>query len=113
MPQPQSSPASGHAVVLGAGMAGLLAARVLADRYAKVTVVDRDAVRMYDPAARKLQIFPVGSGAVSPTALGFLLGEAKLREVFELAPGVPVTSGERLSFKLRPRGDAGFATSTR
>ena len=31
-----------RAVVLGAGMAGLLAARVLADRYASVTVVDRD-----------------------------------------------------------------------
>lgn len=48
MPQSQSSPASGHALVLGAGMAGLLAARVLADRYAKVTVVDRDAVRDAD-----------------------------------------------------------------
>ena len=31
-----------RAVVLGAGMAGLLAARVLADAYAQVTVVDRD-----------------------------------------------------------------------
>lgn len=32
----------GHAVVLGASMAGLLAARVLADRYATVTVLDRE-----------------------------------------------------------------------
>jgi 2-polyprenyl-6-methoxyphenol hydroxylase-like FAD-dependent oxidoreductase len=31
-----------RAVVLGAGIAGLLAARVLADRYADVTVIDRD-----------------------------------------------------------------------
>ena len=31
-----------HAVVLGAGMAGLLAARVLADVYERVTVVERD-----------------------------------------------------------------------
>jgi 2-polyprenyl-6-methoxyphenol hydroxylase-like FAD-dependent oxidoreductase len=31
-----------HAVVLGAGMAGLLAARVLADAYGRVTVVERD-----------------------------------------------------------------------
>jgi hypothetical protein len=31
-----------HAVVLGASMAGLLAARVLADAYAQVTVLDRD-----------------------------------------------------------------------
>jgi 2-polyprenyl-6-methoxyphenol hydroxylase-like FAD-dependent oxidoreductase len=31
-----------HAVVLGAGMAGLLAARVLSDFYRTVTVVERD-----------------------------------------------------------------------
>jgi threonine dehydrogenase-like Zn-dependent dehydrogenase len=31
-----------RAVVLGASMAGLLAARVLADAYGQVTVVDRD-----------------------------------------------------------------------
>lgn len=35
-----------RAVVLGAGMAGLLAARVLADAYAEVTVVDRDELPM-------------------------------------------------------------------
>ncbi|GAA3348300.1 FAD-binding monooxygenase [Amorphoplanes nipponensis] len=34
--------ATGHAVVIGAGMAGLAAARVLADRFERVTVVDRD-----------------------------------------------------------------------
>src|SRR5579859_7938165 len=31
-----------HALVLGGSVAGLLAARVLADRYAKVTIVERD-----------------------------------------------------------------------
>ncbi|MGH3924015.1 MAG: FAD-dependent oxidoreductase, partial [Pseudonocardiaceae bacterium] len=31
-----------HAVVLGASMAGLLAARVLADAYTRVTVIERD-----------------------------------------------------------------------
>jgi 2-polyprenyl-6-methoxyphenol hydroxylase-like FAD-dependent oxidoreductase len=35
-------PAGDHAVVLGASMAGLAAARVLADAYGRVTVVDRD-----------------------------------------------------------------------
>jgi 2-polyprenyl-6-methoxyphenol hydroxylase-like FAD-dependent oxidoreductase len=35
-------PASDHAVVLGASMGGLAAARVLADAYRRVTVVDRD-----------------------------------------------------------------------
>ncbi len=31
-----------HAVVIGASMAGLLAARVLADAYERVTVIERD-----------------------------------------------------------------------
>ncbi|MDJ0850121.1 MAG: FAD-dependent oxidoreductase [Myxococcota bacterium] len=31
-----------HAIVIGAGLAGLLAARVLADRFRAVTVVERD-----------------------------------------------------------------------
>ncbi len=35
-------PPSGHAVVVGASMAGLLAARVLSQTYATVTVLDRD-----------------------------------------------------------------------
>jgi hypothetical protein len=34
----------GHAVVLGAGLGGLLAARVLADFYDTVTVVERDVL---------------------------------------------------------------------
>ncbi len=34
----------GHAVVLGASMAGLLAARVLSDAYERVTVLDRDVL---------------------------------------------------------------------
>lgn len=39
-----SAPRGGHAVVLGASMAGLLAARVLTETYPRVTVVDRDAM---------------------------------------------------------------------
>jgi 2-polyprenyl-6-methoxyphenol hydroxylase-like FAD-dependent oxidoreductase len=39
-----SNPRGDHAVVLGAGMAGLLAARVLTETYPRVTVVDRDAM---------------------------------------------------------------------
>jgi len=43
--------ADGHAVVVGAGPAGLLAARVLADRFGEVTLLDRDAVGSGAPAA--------------------------------------------------------------
>ncbi|MER7464206.1 NAD(P)-binding protein [Streptomyces sp. NPDC097981] len=41
-----------HAVVLGAGMAGLLAARALAQRFARVTVVERDELPDTGPAFR-------------------------------------------------------------
>ena len=34
----------GHAVVIGASIGGLPAARVLADAYEKVTVTDRDSL---------------------------------------------------------------------
>ncbi|MBX6749766.1 MAG: FAD-dependent monooxygenase [Micromonosporaceae bacterium] len=43
---------SGHAIVVGASMAGLLAARVLAETFAQVTVVDRDALPD-EPIARR------------------------------------------------------------
>ena len=39
-----SAPADGHALVIGGSMAGLLAARVLADHFGRVTVVERDAM---------------------------------------------------------------------
>ncbi|MGI5336551.1 NAD(P)/FAD-dependent oxidoreductase [Streptomyces sp. CA-181903] len=41
-----------HAVVLGAGLAGLLAAAVLRRRFARVTVVDRDRLPREGPAYR-------------------------------------------------------------
>lgn len=48
----QVSPYGGHATVIGAGMAGLLAARVLADVFDHVTVVERDSLTD-DPVARR------------------------------------------------------------
>lgn len=48
MPTPQS----GHAVVLGGSISGLLAARVLSDRFARVTILERDRVAS-DGAPRK------------------------------------------------------------
>ena len=40
----QSPWSSGHAVVIGASMAGLVAARVLSERFHRVTVLDRDVL---------------------------------------------------------------------
>ena len=51
-PEAGDSLRSGHAVVLGGSMAGLLAARALAYRFSRVTVVERDAPPA-TPAHRK------------------------------------------------------------
>ena len=37
-----SEAAFGHAVVIGSGIAGLTAARVLTDHFAQVTIIERD-----------------------------------------------------------------------
>ena len=47
-----TTPARDHALVLGAGMAGLLAARVVAEAYDRVTIVDRDELPDH-PAQRR------------------------------------------------------------
>ncbi|MBF9072600.1 FAD-dependent oxidoreductase [Streptacidiphilus fuscans] len=44
--------AAGHAVVVGAGVSGLLAAEVLARRFERVTVVERDALPEGEPRFR-------------------------------------------------------------
>lgn len=42
-----------HAVVIGGSVAGLLAARVLADRFTRVTIVERDALPAGPPQSRR------------------------------------------------------------
>ncbi len=48
-----------HAVVAGASIGGLLAARVLADAYEKVTGIDRDSL---PPAGQNRRGVPQGRG---------------------------------------------------
>jgi 2-polyprenyl-6-methoxyphenol hydroxylase-like FAD-dependent oxidoreductase len=50
--QPSSQPQWDHVIVLGASMAGLLAARVLSDHFRRVTLLERDALPD-TPLARK------------------------------------------------------------
>ena len=69
----------GHAVVLGASMGGLLAARVLADHYDRVTVVERD-VLPDDPVNRR----GVPQGRLIHACLARLI-----RVLDELFPGIP------------------------
>ena len=83
-----------HAVVLGASMGGLLAARVLADAYQRVTVVDRDLL-LEGPADRRG--VPQGRHAHALLARGAQI----LDELFPglladlAAAGVPVLASPR------------------
>ncbi|BAW79802.1 monooxygenase FAD-binding protein [Candidatus Nitrosoglobus terrae] len=52
MPTVDSTDSRSHAIVIGAGIAGLLAARVLADYFKRVTIVDKD-IETHTPTPRK------------------------------------------------------------
>ncbi|MFE0426965.1 FAD-dependent oxidoreductase [Streptomyces sp. NPDC058953] len=80
-----------HAIVLGAGIAGLLAARVLTDFYGRVTVVDRDPLDG-PPAERR----GVPQGGHSHDALA--RGHQIMEELFPGLAGELVAAGA-------PRGD--------
>jgi 2-polyprenyl-6-methoxyphenol hydroxylase-like FAD-dependent oxidoreductase len=69
----------GHAVVLGGSIAGLLAARVLADRYERVTIVERDPLDA-GISDRPRRGVPQGAHAHGLLAAG-------LRVIEELFPG--------------------------
>ena len=80
---------SGHAVVLGAGIAGLLAARVLAEHYQTVTVLERDtlagpAQRRGVPQGRHLHGLMEGGRAIIETLFPGITAEA-------VGCGAPVT----------------------
>ena len=93
MPQDRSRH---HAIVIGASMSGLLAARVLADRYARVTIVERDSL----PAeAGQRKGVPQGNHAHGLLARG--------REILEdLFPGVTATLVAKGALSGEVSGDA-------
>jgi 2-polyprenyl-6-methoxyphenol hydroxylase-like FAD-dependent oxidoreductase len=90
-----------HAVVLGAGMAGLLAARVLAEAYRRVTVIDRDRLtglehRRGVPQGRHAHILVTGGTEILGRFFPGLLDELS-------ACGVPVVH-DLDEFRFSPGG---------
>ena len=118
-PRPMSEPGRSQAVVIGGSIAGLLAARVLADFYDSVVVVDRDDFPD-EPVARKgaMQgvhfhallakgrivaeaLFPgFGTDLVAQGASTYDASEAKIYEPYgwgpTRAPGVTLVGASRL-----------------
>ncbi|HEX9094648.1 MAG TPA: FAD-dependent monooxygenase [Candidatus Dormibacteraeota bacterium] len=126
-PSPAPAPAGSHAIVIGGSMAGLLAARVLADRFDRVTIVDRDRLpdeaRFRDgvPQSRHLhallkrglsvleELFPgleselLAAGAVRLTGRDFLrLSAAGWARRFEGPPLIAATR-ELIEWSVRSR----------
>ncbi|MCK9894237.1 NAD(P)-binding protein [Frankia sp. AgB32] len=91
-PAPVPASGSGHAVVLGAGVAGLLAARVLTETFARVTVLDRDDLpglhtdTAADPAAGGAGQFGDRRGVPQARHLHALMDRGR-QIVEELHPG--------------------------
>jgi outer membrane lipoprotein carrier protein len=73
----------------------------------RVIVLDKDAIRIWNPEEKQLQIAAVSAGNVSPTALGFLLGQAVLRDTFTAELIVDPARTDR-GLRLRPKSDGGF-----
>jgi 2-polyprenyl-6-methoxyphenol hydroxylase-like FAD-dependent oxidoreductase len=91
-----------QAVVLGAGMAGLLAARVLADAYQRVTVVERDPLPQM-PANRKG--VPQGRHAHLLVPRGAqILDELFPGLIGELAAGGAPVIGDYAELRFAPGG---------
>jgi outer membrane lipoprotein carrier protein len=72
-----------------------------------IIVLDEEAVRMYDATEHKLQIAPVGPDTMSPTALGFLLGESDLARTFR-GELLETADPSELRLRLLPKEEAAF-----
>jgi 2-polyprenyl-6-methoxyphenol hydroxylase-like FAD-dependent oxidoreductase len=94
------SQAGDHAVVIGGSMAGLMAARVLADHFERVTVVEKDAIEA-GPVLHKS--IPQGNH-YHALLLGGLRGLESLLPGFALRlrglGAVPVRAGAEVAFHL-------------
>ena len=73
----------------------------------RVIVLDKDSIRIWNPDEKQLQIAALSAGNVSPTALGFLLGQSVLRDTFD-AELISGSGRAERGLRLRPKSDGGF-----
>lgn len=102
----RTQPIGGHAVVIGASMAGLLAARALSDHYAAVTIIERDTLpgmgegRRAVPQGRHAHALLASGGRAIESLLPGITGELvesgavpceSTREIRMIIAGHPIT----------------------
>jgi NADH:quinone reductase (non-electrogenic) len=98
MPTTETTP---HVVIIGAGFAGLYAARALAKSNVRVTVVDRRNHHTFQPL-----LYQVATAALSPGEIAY-----PIRHIFKEDPNVSVLLGRAEEFDLtgkRVRVDGGW-----
>ena len=77
----------------------------------RVIVLDGSTIRIWNPEEKQLQIAPLSPENVSPTALGFLMGQAKLVDSFAAKSASEPGRAER-GIALTPKQDASFESLT-
>ena len=86
---------TGHAVVLGAGVAGLFAARVLSEQYARVTLIDRDPLPATTTESISRNRLALKGPLGTPIGSGFRSVNVALRQQYDLYANVrPVRTFE-------------------
>jgi len=73
----------------------------------RVIVLDGEAIKIWNPQDKQLQIAKLSASNVSPTALGFLMGQGVLRDTFDAKPASEPGRTDK-GLLLHPKGDAGF-----
>jgi len=73
----------------------------------RVIVLDGSTIRIWNPDEKQLQIAPLSPENVSPTALGFLMGQAVLKDTFDAKP-LSEPGRRELGLTLSPKREGGF-----
>ena len=105
-----------EAIVVGAGMGGLVAARVLSDHFERVTVLERDALggtpsaRSGVPQGRHLHVLLAGGQRALEELLPGLTADLERVGAARLTVGLDLRV-ERPGFDPFPQRDLGFYSS--